>query len=180
MNASRGKTLAVLWVAASFFAEGNASHLRSHEHLHSARHLRQRNEKDNPSFSGVSMFPTGSLSYMNLMPDCENALYQKVNCDDAVSSLMTDGYVSSFDNSTLSTLVCNAGCEAAIAKLHDAVSTNCGETTELVPGLPIIGLVNLLWSNWNQSCFADPNTGENCNGEEILPPFHIIIPRLQC
>ncbi|KAE8161705.1 carbohydrate-binding module family 50 protein [Aspergillus tamarii] len=169
MNASRGKTLAVLWVAASFFAEGNASHLRSHEHLHSARHLRQRNEKDNPSFSGVSMFPTGSLSYMNLMPDCENALYQKVNCDDAVSSLMTDGYVSSFDNSTLSTLVCNAGCEAAIAKLHDAVSTNCGETTELVPGLPIIGLVNLLWSNWNQSCFADPNTGENCN--DVIDAF---------
>ncbi|KAB8255517.1 hypothetical protein BDV32DRAFT_161883 [Aspergillus pseudonomiae] len=76
---------------------------------------------------------------------------------------MTDGYISSFDNSTLTTLVCDVGCEAAIAKLRDTVSTNCGEITELVPGLPIIGLVDLLWSNRNQSCFTNPNTRENYN-----------------
>ncbi|KAE8132408.1 carbohydrate-binding module family 50 protein [Aspergillus pseudotamarii] len=150
MIAGRGKTLAVLWFVASFFAEGNASHLRSHEYLHASRHLRQRNENVNPTFSGVFMFLAGSLSYMNLMPDCENALYQEANCDDAVLSLMTDGCVSSFDNSTLTTLACDAGCEAAFAKLHNTVLTNWGKMTELVPGLPIIGL----------SCFSDPNTGK--------------------
>ncbi|ODM14595.1 hypothetical protein SI65_09940 [Aspergillus cristatus] len=107
------------------------------------------------------MFPNGSLSGLGLTSACETALYQKVNCDYGLSSLMTDGYVGSFDNATLTALICDAGCKASITQLHDTVSGNCGETAELVPGLPFLGLVDEC--DWNQSCFVDPTTGENCN-----------------
>jgi len=120
------------------------------------------------AFAGFSMFPNGTLSSMDLTSACESALYQTVYCDDATSSLMTSSYIGSFDNSTLTALVCDTGCEISIAQLHDSVLASCGEATDLVPGLPFLGLVDMLWSNWNQSCFVDPTTGDNCNGERRI------------
>lgn len=127
------------------------------------------------NFAGVSIFPNGSLSNLNLTTNCENLLYQKINCDDSVSKLWTRGYVGSFDNSTQTTLLCDTGCEASISELRNAVSTSCGNTVGLLPGLPFIGLVDMLWSNWNQSCFTDPTTKENCNSEKF--PSRKIVPR---
>jgi hypothetical protein len=127
-------------------------------------------------FAGVSIFPNGSLSNLNLTSNCENLLYQKINCDDSISKLWTRGYVGSFDNSTQTALVCEAGCEASISELHNDVSTSCGDTVGLLPGLPFIGLVDMLWSNWNQSCFVDPTTNKNCNGEKL--PCRSILWRL--
>lgn len=167
-TANMGRALAVLWAATSCFLAGHASHMRSHEHLHAVRRLNRRTEDSDVNVSGVSMFDDGSLSYLGLASDCEAALYQKVSCDDAISSLMTNGYVGGFDNSTVAALVCDTGCEASIAKLHHSVLTSCGESAELVPGLSFLGLVDQVWSNWNQSCFVDPSTGENCNGERCF------------
>ncbi|KAL7892932.1 hypothetical protein HDV64DRAFT_272902 [Trichoderma sp. TUCIM 5745] len=31
------------------------------------------------------------------------------------------------------------------------------------PGLSYLGIVDKLWSNWNQSCLTDPRNGMNCN-----------------
>lgn len=114
------------------------------------------------------MFPTGSLIDLNLTAACESALYQAVYCDDAASSLMTNRYMGSFGNSTKTTQVCDPGCAASIAQLSANVSVSCGETAGLVPGLPFLGLINMFWSNWNQSCFVDPTTGQNCNGKSSL------------
>lgn len=157
--------LAVLWAASCCFIAGYAAHILPHGHLYDARRLAQRTV--DTTFAGISMFSNGSLSGFGLTSACEEALYQNIYCDDAVSSLSTDTYVGSFDNSTLTALVCDAGCEATIAQLHDAVAASCGTTAELVPGLPFLGIVDQLWSNWNQSCFTDPITGENCNGESV-------------
>lgn len=155
--------LAVLWAASCCFTASCAAHVLSHGHLHNTQRHKQRTV--DTTFAGISMFSNGSLSSFGLTSACEQALYQNILCDDAVSSLSTDTYVGSFDNSTLTALVCDAGCEASIAQLHDAVAAGCGTTAGLVPGLPFLGLVDQLWSNWNQSCFTDPTTGENCNGE---------------
>ncbi|EDN91369.1 hypothetical protein SS1G_00772 [Sclerotinia sclerotiorum 1980 UF-70] len=126
----------------------------------------QRHERDTDAaaaFTGFSIFSSGSLSSLNLTSTCEAALYQTVYCDDDTSSLLTDGYVDSFDNSTEEALFCDAGCESSIAKLHDSVLAACGDTEGLLEGLPFLGIVDEFWSNWNQSCFTDPTTGENCN-----------------
>ncbi|KAH8696451.1 hypothetical protein BGW36DRAFT_297138 [Talaromyces proteolyticus] len=120
-------------------------------------------------FAGISIFPNGSLSNLNLTPNCENSLYQKVNCDGSISILGSSSYVGSFDNSTLTALICDAGCGSSISDLHNAVSANCGNTVGLIPGLPFLGLVDMFWSNWNQSCFVDPTTNKNCN--DVIAAF---------
>lgn len=112
------------------------------------------------------MFTEGSLSSLNLTSACEAVLYQTVDCADEAASLMTSGYVGSFENATETTLVCDAGCEASVAQLHDAVATSCvGSSANLIDGMPFVDLVDFFWSNWNQSCFVDPATGTNCNGQ---------------
>ncbi|KAL4902123.1 hypothetical protein BDW74DRAFT_186928 [Aspergillus multicolor] len=82
---------------------------------------------------------------------------------------MTDGYIGSFDNDTITAQVCSAGCEASIAELHQTIDSTCGSSASLVPGLPFLDMLDLLWGNWNQSCFVDPTTGENCN--DIIAAF---------
>lgn len=115
--------------------------------------------------TGFSMFSDGSLSSPHLALACETALYQTVDCADEAASLMTSGYVGSFENATETTLVCDAGCEASVAQLHDAVAASCvGSSANLLNGMPFVDLADLFWSNWNQTCFVDPDTGTNCNG----------------
>lgn len=112
------------------------------------------------------MFSNGSLSSLNLTSACEAALYQTVDCAGEASSLMTSGYVGSLENATETSLVCDAGCEVSVAQLHDAVAASCvGSSANLIDGMPFVDLVDLFWSNWNQSCFVDPATGTNCNGQ---------------
>lgn len=159
-----------LFLAAAFcFAAGQAQSF-SHGSLHTYKHHAhvRRVDISNTTFSGVMMFPNGTLSGLDLSSTCEDALYQTVDCDDNISSLFTDGYIGSFDNVTMTSLVCAASCEASIAMMYDSVSTSCGDSAELIPGMSYLALVNQLWSNWNQSCFVDPTTGENCNGEDTL------------
>lgn len=117
------------------------------------------------SFTGFSMFSNGSLSSLNLTSACEAALYQTVDCADETALLMTSGYVGSIENATETASVCDAGYEASVAQLHDAVATSCvGSSANLMDGMPFVDLVDLFWSNWNQSCFVNPATGTNCNG----------------
>ncbi|KAL4962771.1 uncharacterized protein BDV14DRAFT_202405 [Aspergillus stella-maris] len=115
------------------------------------------------------MFPNVSLSTIGLDPSCKAALYQTVNCADQTASLMTDGYIGSFNNDTITAQVCSAGCEASIAKLHQTIDSTCGSSASLVPGLPFLDMLDLLWGNWNQSCFVNPTTGKNCN--DIIAAF---------
>lgn len=154
--------LVALWAFACSFP-AQAARL-SHSHLHDGRHLSLRT--NDISFSGIPMFANGSLSDFGLSSSCEQALYQNIYCDDAVSYMSTNSYVGSFDNSTLTALVCDPGCEASISELHDAVAVNCGTSAAYVAGLPYLALVDQLWSNWNRTCFTDPITGGNCNGEK--------------
>lgn len=95
----------------------------------------------------ISMFPNGSLSDFGLASACEAAeaaLYQKLNCDPNVASLMTDDYPGSFGNATLTSLVCDAGCTTSIGQLHNAVLSKCGKTAEMIPGLSYLGTVDKL------------------------------------
>ncbi|RAH75318.1 uncharacterized protein BO66DRAFT_433398 [Aspergillus aculeatinus CBS 121060] len=115
------------------------------------------------------MFPNGTLSGSGLSSPCENPLYQTLDCNDAVSLIDTDDYSDSLDNATLTALICASSCEASIAQLHDSVSAKCGSSAELIPGMSFRVLVGQFWSSWNQSCFVDPKTGENCNSKKNAP-----------
>ncbi|RFU27962.1 hypothetical protein B7463_g8377, partial [Scytalidium lignicola] len=170
------KLLAVLWVIPSFVTSYSThrSEVISYGNLHDQHfNLSVANitygGKVDVAFAGFSMFANGSLSGLNLTSAYEAALYQTINCDAATSSLMTNGYVGSFRNSTLTSLVCDTGCGNSIKQLHNSVLANCSQTAAMVPGLPFLGLVDLFWSNWNQSCFVDPVTGDNCN--DVIAAF---------
>lgn len=115
----------------------------------------------------ISMFPNGSLSGLGLESACETALYQKINCDPNVASLMAGDYLGSFGNATVTSLVCDAGCTTSIGQFHNAVLSKCGKAVEMGPGLSYLGIVDKLWSNWNQSCLTDPRNGMNCNGKPM-------------
>lgn len=144
-------------------------------HLVNANPTSQRDTDASVTFTGFSLFTTASLSSLSLTSACETALTQTLYCDDDTSSLLTDGYVDGFDNSTLEASFCATGCRSSIADLYDSVLASCGDTEGVLPGLPFLGLVDEFWSNWNQSCFVDPTTGENCNGERVaLIPSHFI------
>lgn len=114
--------------------------------------------------AGVTMFTDGSLSSLGLSSACELSLYSSIDCDPGLSSLATSSYGGSLDNATLTSLVCQSACGASIAQLHDSVAANCGTTAALVPGISFLALVDQVWSNWNQTCFTDLTTGDNCNG----------------
>ena len=81
-----------------------------------------------------------------------------------MSALATSSYGGSLNNATLTSLVCQSACEASIAQLHDSVAASCGTTAALVPSMPFLAMVDQIGTNWNQSCFTDPTTGDNCNG----------------
>jgi hypothetical protein len=148
------------------FVAGNVPR-ETYRHTHKGVELRATSYEGDNSFVGFSMFPNGNLSRLNLTPACETALYQTIHCADETSTLMTGMYVGSFENQTTTTLVCDSSCETSITHLHENVALSCGESSELITGLPFLGLVDLLWNNWNQSCFIDPVTGDNCNGTII-------------
>lgn len=120
------------------------------------------------SFTGFPMFPNGSLASLGLDSACETVLYETIYCDDETAELMTSSYLGSLDNATLTSSVCDSGCGTSLAQLHDDVATNCGAGAEFVDGLAYLDLVDMLWSNWNQSCFVDPDSGDNCNGKHSL------------
>lgn len=161
-----GKPFPVLLAASSCFAVGYA-HSTSHGRVHGTKDHAHRRTVDSTTtnFAGVVMFPSGTLSGLGLPSACENALYQTVDCDDNISSLVTNDYIGSFDNATTMALVCASSCEASIADMYNSVSTSCGSSADLVPGMSYLSLINELWSNWNQSCFVDPTTGQSCNGK---------------
>lgn len=162
-------TFVLTRLAAGHVAHDLRTHARSIEVLPPALDSRSSN------FVGFSMFTNGTLSGLGLESACESALYQTVDCDAATSTLMTNGYVGSFDNATLAASVCDSGCGSSLAQLRDNVASSCGEAAELIDGLPFLGLVDMLRSNWNQSCFYDPDTGDNCNGESLTTPPLVVL-----
>ncbi|RLL95511.1 hypothetical protein CFD26_104582 [Aspergillus turcosus] len=119
--------------------------------------------------AGVTMFTNGSLSSMGLTSACELSLYNSIDCDPGVSALATGSYGGSLNNATLTSLVCQSACGTSIAQLHDSVAASCGTTAALVPGMSFLALVDQVWSNWNQTCFTDPTTGDNCN--DVIAAF---------
>lgn len=112
--------------------------------------------------AGLAMFPQGYLADRGLSSTCEATLYQSVNCPEEASDLMTDGYIDSGDPA-VPKLVCGKVCGGSIGHMRTKVASACG-AEELVPGMSYVSLVDQFWSSWNQSCFSDPKTGENCNG----------------
>ncbi|KAJ9154856.1 LysM domain-containingprotein [Pleurostoma richardsiae] len=117
-------------------------------------------------FAGWPIFANGSLAGSGLSVACEAALYQTVKCDDSARNLLSaDAYIGSTGNETLTTLLCDPGCDSSIAYLRGSVSAACAATPDLTTGVSFVSLVDRLWSNWNQSCFTDPSTGQNCNDD---------------
>ncbi|KAK8115314.1 carbohydrate-binding module family 50 protein [Apiospora kogelbergensis] len=113
------------------------------------------------SVSGWSLFAKGSLDTLGLESNCEEALYQVLQCVDSATILVHQSDTSG--NPTTTTSTCTTSCSSSLESLHKAVASSCAQTPNLTPGVPFIGMVDKLWDNWNQTCFTDPKTGKNCN-----------------
>ncbi|KAK3943075.1 hypothetical protein QBC46DRAFT_47298 [Diplogelasinospora grovesii] len=91
-------------------------------------------------FAGWSIFTNGSLAGKGLTSACEAALYQTIKCDDSARNLLSaSGYMGSTGNKTLTSLLCDPGCDASIAYLHNSVAAACATTPQTRIGCPVEG-----------------------------------------
>ncbi|KAK8859536.1 carbohydrate-binding module family 50 [Apiospora arundinis] len=119
------------------------------------------------SVTGWALFAKGSLDTLGLESKCEEALYQLLQCADSAMVLVHQSDTNGNPSTTAS--MCTASCSISLVDLHKAVVSSCAQTPDLTPGVPFLGMVDKLWDNWNQTCFADPKTGSNCN--EVIAAF---------
>lgn len=106
-------------------------------------------------------------------------MYQTLKCDDSAKWLMASPFLGPVNNSTRQRLMCDQGCEASLNYTHDSVAAACKETPNLVPGIPLIGAVDMIAGRWHELCLQDRSTGNYCNGmfslfSYILTAFGII------
>lgn len=118
---------------------------------------------------GFPLFAKGTLSNLGLPPACESVLYSTVQCDSLVKSFGSASYRGSLGDADLTNAVCDARCSTSLATIHRLAARTC-TSTELLPGLPTLSLVDSIWGGWNETCIFDPTTKKNCNGEFPLPP----------
>lgn len=114
-------------------------------------------------FPGWTIFPEGSLANIGLNKACEAAMYQSLKCDTSAQSLLSDGYQGNVGNATRLSLMCDPGCADSLRYLHYSIVSACAETPYLMPGWPLVGVADMVWSHWNETCFKDPTTGLFCD-----------------
>ena len=119
------------------------------------------------NFTGFEIFTNNSLAAAGLASVCETALYQTIKCDDIVSSFGQGLYYGSVGdgNKTIEDSVCASSCGDALAAFHQSIIVACASSPDLIPGVPLIGAIDSIWSGWNETCLVDASTGEYCNGQ---------------
>lgn len=100
---------------------------------------------------------------------CQNVLQQPISCDEYVASLGQKTYRGSLDNAGLTNIVCSASCERALTTARRRILGACSSTPELIPGYPVIALIESVITGWNETCLRDKDSTKFCNGTLDLP-----------
>ncbi|KAL1641021.1 hypothetical protein SLS58_006463 [Diplodia intermedia] len=122
------------------------------------------------TFEEFQLTPTGSLSGLGLDATCEQVLYQNVTCDDYVSSLGEKAYHNGLNDTSLANSVCDSSCGNSLKTMQRRVAGACANTPEMLPGYPVLALVDSIYTGWNETCIKDNATESFCNGK-FLPLY---------
>lgn len=114
--------------------------------------------------SGFTLVADGLFDGLGLAPACEQVLYQQINCHSHVSSLRNKNYHGSLGDQDLTDAVCATTCSTSLATARRRISGACGSTPEILPGYPVLDLIESVTSGWEETCLKDSTTGEYCNG----------------
>lgn len=104
------------------------------------------------------------LQDSTLSSTCQQVLQQTIGCDDYVAGLGDKTYHGSLGDPTLTNSVCTATCEKALVTTRRRISGACASTPDIIPGYPVISLIESVITGWNETCLKDTATGKYCNG----------------
>lgn len=119
-------------------------------------------------FYGFQLEEAEYLDSRGLPASCITALTQMIYCDAYVYEFGGEprwrGYVDT--NETSYESVCDASCGASIRSYWDGIVKECAGHKFSSNTTITIG-AGRLWEAWNETCYYDPDTGRNCNGNFI-------------
>lgn len=99
----------------------------------------------------------------SLSPKCIKAMSSSIDCDPALLSYATIGYVGSVTPSVLSNTLCHSSCVLSLAAYRGRVSLD-RSTVDAWPGLPASYNGDSVQAYRNQTCLKDTSGGW-CNSE---------------
>jgi hypothetical protein len=100
-----------------------------------------------------------------LSPKCVKAMSSSIDCDPALLSFASVGYVESINPSLLSNTLCQSSCVSSLAAYRERVSLDCS-TVDAWPGLPASYNGDFVQAYQNQTCLKDTSGGW-CNSEHF-------------
>ncbi|KAL4879241.1 hypothetical protein BJY04DRAFT_220358 [Aspergillus karnatakaensis] len=91
---------------------------------------------------------------------CKTALTQKIKCADYRREFQSPGVGRSFNNATVTDLICDEGCGESLKSWYDNVSANCGD--QRVGTMVPTAEGGYLWAAYNLTFLKDPETDRYC------------------
>ena len=101
----------------------------------------------------------------SLSPRCIEALSSNIECDPALLSFASVGYVESIKPSLLSSTPCQSTCVSSLAAYRGRISTDCS-TVDAWPGLPASYNGDFVQAYQTQTCLKDTSGGW-CNSKPL-------------
>ena len=99
----------------------------------------------------------------SLSPKCVKAMSGSIDCDPALLSFASVGYVESIKPSLLSDMLCHSSCVSSLAAYRERLSLECS-TVDAWPGLPASYNGDFVQAYQNQTCLKDTSGGW-CNSK---------------
>ncbi|KAJ3496988.1 hypothetical protein NLG97_g2243 [Lecanicillium saksenae] len=113
---------------------------------------------------GFKLTDEKSLQSSNLNPTCKGVLLQPIACDENVADLGDRRYHGSLGDEDVMDSVCSASCERALGTARRRIQGACRSTPDLMPGYPVLSLIDSIIAGWNETCLKDAS-GAYCNGK---------------
>ncbi|RYP74297.1 hypothetical protein DL771_003118 [Monosporascus sp. 5C6A] len=113
--------------------------------------------------AGFRLAPEGKFAGMGLTTTCEQVLYQQIQCHAAVGGLSAKVYHDTLGDQAFTDTVCSTSCSTALTTARRRVTGACASTPELIPGYPVVALIDSVRTGWNETCLRDTETGNYCN-----------------
>lgn len=117
---------------------------------------------------GFRLASEGNFAGMGLTTTCEQVLYQEIRCEAAVAGLSAKVWHGTLGDKSFTDSVCSATCSSALDVARRRITGACASTPELLPGYPVVALIDAVRTGWNETCLKDEETGDYCNGMYIV------------
>ncbi|RDW81628.1 LysM peptidoglycan-binding domain-containing protein [Aspergillus mulundensis] len=117
------------------------------------------------TFPGFQLYKTETLQSLHLTDTCVTALSEKILCVDYLYMLQTPGSGQYIEDTTLTDIICDAGCGDSLKRYYDNVAQNCGN--QIVGSSKPTRLGGAVYANYNMTCLKNPSTNRYCLNEIV-------------